>query len=85
MRGYVHVLIEHQSSPDRHMAFRLMRYAVATMQRHLDSGHKRLPLVIPCCLQWQTQPISLYNAGWTSLMTRHWPRHSTVVNFRWSM
>ena len=29
------------------MAFRLMRYAVATMQRHLDSGHKRLPLVIP--------------------------------------
>ena len=27
--GYVHVLIEHQSSPDRHMAFRLMRYAVA--------------------------------------------------------
>ena len=45
--GYVHVLIEHQSSPDRHMAFRLMRYAVATMQRHLDSGHKRLPLVIP--------------------------------------
>ena len=45
--GYVHALIEHQSSPDRHMAFRLMRYAVATMQRHLDSGHKRLPLVIP--------------------------------------
>lgn len=45
--GYVHVLIEHQSSPDRHMAFRLMRYAVAAMQRHLDAGHKRLPLVIP--------------------------------------
>ena len=29
------------------MAFRLMRYAVAAMQRHLDSGHKKLPLVIP--------------------------------------
>lgn len=29
------------------MAFRLMRYAVAAMQRHLDAGHKRLPLVIP--------------------------------------
>ena len=38
--GYVHVLIEHQSSPDKHMAFRLIRYAVAAMQRHLDSGHK---------------------------------------------
>ena len=45
--GYVHVLIEHQSSPDKHMAFRLIRYAVAAMQRHLEAGHKKLPLVIP--------------------------------------
>ncbi|WP_312828825.1 Rpn family recombination-promoting nuclease/putative transposase [Pantoea anthophila] len=45
--GYVHVLIEHQSTPDKHMAFRLMRYAVAAMQRHLEAGHKTLPLVIP--------------------------------------
>jgi hypothetical protein len=41
--GYVHVLIEHQSSPDKHMAFRLIRYAVAAMQRHLEAGHKKLP------------------------------------------
>lgn len=45
--GYIHVLIEHQSTPDRHMAFRMLRYAVAAMQRHLDAGHKTLPLVIP--------------------------------------
>ncbi|WP_367300403.1 Rpn family recombination-promoting nuclease/putative transposase [Hafnia alvei] len=45
--GYVHVLIEHQSSPDKHMAFRLIRYAVAAMQRHLEAGHTKLPLVIP--------------------------------------
>ncbi|MFK3882266.1 Rpn family recombination-promoting nuclease/putative transposase [Pantoea agglomerans] len=45
--GYIHVLIEHQSTPDRHMAFRLIRYAVAAMQRHLEAGHKKLPLVIP--------------------------------------
>ncbi|MGJ0192694.1 Rpn family recombination-promoting nuclease/putative transposase [Pantoea sp. RRHST58] len=45
--SYVHVLIEHQSTPDRHMAFRLLRYAVAAMKRHLDAGHKRLPLVVP--------------------------------------
>ncbi|MCK2182004.1 Rpn family recombination-promoting nuclease/putative transposase [Hafnia paralvei] len=45
--GYVHVLIEHQSSPDKHMAFRLLRYSVAAMQRHLEAGHKKLPLVIP--------------------------------------
>jgi len=45
--GYLYVLIEHQSSADKQMAFRLMRYAVAAMQRHLDAGHHRLPLVIP--------------------------------------
>ncbi|HGY3718738.1 TPA: Rpn family recombination-promoting nuclease/putative transposase [Citrobacter gillenii] len=46
-RGYIYALIEHQSSPDAHMAFRLMRYAIAAMQRHLDAGHKALPLVVP--------------------------------------
>ena len=45
--SYIHVLIEHPSSPDKHMAFRLLRYAVAAMQRHLDAGHKKLPWVIP--------------------------------------
>ncbi|WP_342324322.1 Rpn family recombination-promoting nuclease/putative transposase [Kosakonia sp. BYX6] len=45
--GYIYALIEHQSSPDRNMAFRLMRYAIAAMQRHLDKGHSVLPLVIP--------------------------------------
>ncbi|ELE1936725.1 Rpn family recombination-promoting nuclease/putative transposase, partial [Salmonella enterica] len=32
--GYIHVLVEHQSTPDKHMAFRLIRYAVAAMHRH---------------------------------------------------
>ncbi|MDM3224345.1 Rpn family recombination-promoting nuclease/putative transposase [Citrobacter sp. Cf088] len=41
--GYVYVVIEHQSSAEPHMAFRLLRYALAAMQRHLDE----LPLVIP--------------------------------------
>ncbi|MEX3020609.1 Rpn family recombination-promoting nuclease/putative transposase [Kluyvera sp. STS39-E] len=45
--GYIYVVIEHQSTADAHMAFRLMRYALAAMQRHLDAGHKKLPLVIP--------------------------------------
>ncbi|HBV7947656.1 TPA: Rpn family recombination-promoting nuclease/putative transposase, partial [Klebsiella pneumoniae] len=40
--GYIYVVIEHQSSPDAQMAFRLMRYAIAAMQRHLDGGHTKL-------------------------------------------
>lgn len=45
--GYIYIVIEHQSTPDNHMAFRLMRYAIAAMQQHLDAGHKKLPLVVP--------------------------------------
>ncbi|POP41383.1 ISNCY family transposase [Superficieibacter electus] len=44
---YIHVLIEHQSSPDKRMPYRLMRYAIAAMQHHLDAGYEQLPLVIP--------------------------------------
>lgn len=35
--GYIYTIIEHQSSADAHMAFRLIRYAIAVMQRHLDA------------------------------------------------
>ena len=62
--GYVHVLIEHQSSPDKHMAFRLMRYAVAAMQRHLESGHKKLPLVIPVLFYTGKRSPYPYSTRW---------------------
>ncbi len=58
--AFVHELIEYQSTPDRHMVFRLLRYAVAAMQRHLDKGHKKLPRVI---LHRQVQPLLLAMAG----------------------
>ncbi|MDI5677530.1 Rpn family recombination-promoting nuclease/putative transposase, partial [Salmonella enterica subsp. enterica serovar Anatum] len=41
--GYIYVVIEHQSTPDAHMAFRLMRYAMAAMQQHLDAGFSPMP------------------------------------------
>ncbi|MDI9223616.1 Rpn family recombination-promoting nuclease/putative transposase [Serratia sp. PF2-63] len=62
--GYIHVLIEHQSTPDRHMAFRLMRYAVAAMQRHLDAGHKKLPLVIPVLFYTGKRSPYPYSTDW---------------------
>lgn len=62
--GYIHVLIEHQSSPDRHMAFRLLRYAVAAMQRHLDAGHKKLPFVIPVLFYTGKRSPYPYSTNW---------------------
>lgn len=68
--GYIYTLIEHQSSPDRHMAFRLMRYSIAAMQRHLDAGHEQLPLVIPLLFSHGRGSPWPYTLNWTELFAR---------------
>ena len=45
--GYIYCLIEHQSTSNKLIAFRMMRYAIAAMQNHLDAGYKTLPMVVP--------------------------------------
>jgi predicted transposase/invertase (TIGR01784 family) len=62
--GYIHVLVEHQSTPDKHMAFRLIRYAVAAMQRHLEAGHNKLPLVIPVLFYTGRRSPYPYSTRW---------------------
>ena len=64
--GYIYTLIEHQSSPDRHMAFRLMR-SIAAMQKHLDAGHEQLPLVIPLLFSHGRASPWLWTLNWTEL------------------
>lgn len=54
--GYVYALIEHQSKSDRLMAFRLMRYAIAAMQRHW------MPVMIPCRWWYQSFFITVRKA-----------------------
>ena len=68
-KGYVQVLIEHQSSPDKHMAFRMIRYAVAAMQSHLDAGHKKLPLVIPILFYTGKRTPYPYSTNWLQAFT----------------
>ncbi len=45
--GYIYVLVEHQSSPDKMMAWRMIFYAFMAMNQHLQQGNKELPLVVP--------------------------------------
>jgi predicted transposase/invertase (TIGR01784 family) len=40
-----------------------MRYAIAAMQRHLDAGHKTLPLVVPMLLSRRDQSLS-FSLNW---------------------
>ncbi|EEJ7181869.1 Rpn family recombination-promoting nuclease/putative transposase [Salmonella enterica subsp. enterica] len=62
--GYIHLLLEHQSSADKNMAFRQLRYAVAAMQRHLEAGHKKLPLVIPVLFYTGKRSPYPYSTRW---------------------
>lgn len=62
--GYIHLLLEHQSSADKNMAFRQLRYAVAAMQRHLEAGHKRLPLVIPVLFYHGSRSPYPFSTNW---------------------
>lgn len=58
--GYIHVLIEHQSTADKKMAFRMMRYAIAAMHRLLKDENGPLPLVVPLLFyQEKTSPYPL--------------------------
>lgn len=46
--GYIYLLLEHQSTTDELMAFRLLKYMVNIMQHHLNTKKtKKLPLVLP--------------------------------------
>jgi predicted transposase/invertase (TIGR01784 family) len=47
VKGYVYINVEHQSTPNELMPFRMLRYKLAVMKQHLDQGHKKLPAVIP--------------------------------------
>lgn len=51
------------------MAFRLMRYAVAAMQRHLDAGHNALPLVIPVLFYQGKRSPYPYSMNWLQLFS----------------
>lgn len=46
--GYLYLLIEHQSTPNRLMAFRLLKYMLAIMDQHLKTTKgTQLPLIYP--------------------------------------
>ncbi len=49
IKGYIYVLLEHQSKPDYFMSHRLFKYAMNVYDRHLtlNSKAKFLPLVYP--------------------------------------
>lgn len=55
--AYLYLLLEHQSTPDELMAFRLLKYSCNIMEEHLKNAKKkRLPLVYPMVLYHAKRP-----------------------------
>jgi len=69
--GYIYMLVEHQSSPDKLMGWRLMHYAFLAMNQHLQQGNKDLPLVVPVLFYHGKVSPYPYAQPWTNCF--HWP------------
>ena len=55
--GFLYVLLEHASTPDRFLPFRMYRYVSAIMEDHLkNKENKTLPLVYPMILYTGKKP-----------------------------
>ena len=84
--AWIHVLIEHQSTPDKHMALRLLRYAVAAMQRHLDAGKRSCRWLFRYCfIPAGVVPILIPSDGLTTSTIQRWRRFFTAGISHWSM
>lgn len=55
--GYIYVLVEHQSTPEKLMPFRMLKYMVAIMEDHLEkTGGNTLPIIYPIIMYSGAQP-----------------------------
>ena len=46
-KGYIGVLVEHQSTADKYMVLRLREYVCQIIRHHLGEGHEHYPVVLP--------------------------------------
>ena len=54
--GYFFIICEHQSTPDKQMPLRLIKYNIVAIEDHLKQGHKHYPIVINTVLYTGKRP-----------------------------
>ncbi|MGL5953052.1 MAG: Rpn family recombination-promoting nuclease/putative transposase [Providencia rustigianii] len=78
--SYIYLLVEHQSTPDKLISWRLMHYAFLAMNQHLQQGHKALPLVVPILFyHGETSPYP-YVSPWTQCLPHPEIAHELYSN-----
>jgi predicted transposase/invertase (TIGR01784 family) len=85
--GYIYMLLEHQSTPDPLMAFRLFKYMVNICDRYLIENReaKHLPLIYPLVLYNGTKSYNVARNLWdlfnnTMLAKQFWTEDYQLVN-----
>ena len=85
--GYIFLLLEHQSSPDHMMAFRLFKYCLRICDRYmsLNPKAKNLPLVYPLVLYNGTRkydaPLNIWELfGNKELAKNFWVNDYQLIN-----
>ncbi|EIW7864182.1 Rpn family recombination-promoting nuclease/putative transposase [Vibrio parahaemolyticus] len=59
--------MEHQSRPDKMIAFRILRDANVAIQQHLDAGHSQQLLVTPLLFYHCIESPYPYSLNWLAL------------------
>jgi len=57
--GYLYLLLEHASTPDKMLPFRMLKYMAAIMDQHLAKGKtEKLPIIYPLILYTGRKPFN---------------------------
>jgi len=72
--AYVYTLVEHQSSPVKLMAFRIIKYQIAILQKHIDTygESEPLPIVVPLVFYNGTRTPYPYSSSIADLYQLHY-------------
>ena len=54
--GYLFSMCEHQSTPESQMPLRLLKYNVATIEKHLQQGQEQFPVIINSVVYHGSRP-----------------------------
>jgi len=85
--GYIFLLLEHQSSPDHLMSFRLFRYMINICEQYLNKNPKAkyLPLIYPCVIYNGSKPYNVPRNLWDlfsdpTLAKQFWMNDYQLIN-----
>jgi len=85
--GYIYLLLEHQSTPEHFMAFRLFKYMINICDRHLTINQKtkNVPLIYPLIIYNGTKSYNVPRNLWElfnnpMLAKKFWTEDHKIVN-----